>query len=287
MYSNKRIILASAILSFLLTSCSLGVTSSGNSNGLGIGSSKVSPIDGMVMMYVPAGTFTMGWDEGKPNEQPEHKVYLDAFWIDQTEVTVGEYHKCVDAGVCSHPQQAVHVQRDSSETRRSYYDNENYYNYPAIFVNPIQAGIYCEWAGRRLPTEAEWEKAARGTDGRLYPWGNEEPNSGLVNYNSDVGDTTEVGSYPLGASPYGALDMAGNVWEWVSDWYNADYYSDSPKKNPTGPETGEFYIERGGSFKMSEHPVRSTYRHYYIPPLVGDPRVSHSYDGFRCAASAD
>jgi formylglycine-generating enzyme required for sulfatase activity len=267
-------------LAYFLASCS-------ENSGMGIGSSQISLIDNMVQMYVPAGNFTMGWEGGKLDEQPEHKVYLDAFWIDQTEITVGQYRMCVDAGVCGHPKQGVHHMRNSSEMRRSYYDNEGYFDYPVIFVNWSQAKTYCEWAGRRLPTEAEWEKAARGTDGRLYPWGNEEPNPSLLNFDGNIGDTTRVGSYPAGASPYGALDMAGNVWEWVQDWYDAEYYRDSPKRNPTGPENGLFFIERGGSFKKSERPVRATYRHWYIPPLVGNHVVSHSYDGFRCAASVD
>lgn len=285
MSRTQNIFIFILIISFLLTGCLNNLNAKIENNS--IGSSQISPADGMVMMYVPEGKFTMGWDGGKPDAQPEHKVYLDAFWIDQTEVTVGQYHLCVEAGVCEHPKQAVHHVRDSSEMRRSYYDNEDYYDYPVIFVNWSQAKTYCEWAGRRLPTEAEWEKAARGTDGRLYPWGNEEPNPTLLNYDGNVGDTTRVGSYPAGASPYGALDMAGNVWEWVQDWYDKDYYKNSPKSNPQGPESGLFFIERGGSFKKSERPVRSTYRHWYIPPLLGDHTVSHSYDGFRCASSAE
>lgn len=282
---THKFLLLMLVIFFLLSGCSN--ISKENTSGYTIGSSQISPVDGMVMMYVPAGKFTMGWNKGKQDEQPEHRVYLDAFWIDQTEVTVGQYHLCVDAGVCEHPQQGVHHLRDSSEMRRSYYDNEDYFDYPVIFVNYSQAQIYCEWAGRRLPTEAEWEKAARGTDGRLYPWGNEEPNARLLNFDGNIGDTTPVGNYPEGASPYGALDMAGNVWEWVQDWYDPDYYSTSPKENPKGPETGLYFIERGGSFKKSERPVRSTYRHWYIPPLVGSYIVSHSYDGFRCAESSE
>jgi formylglycine-generating enzyme required for sulfatase activity len=278
----KRIILSFTMILIALSGCN-----GTNPDGLEIGSSQISPADGMVQMYVPSGNFTMGWNEGKADEQPEHKVYLDAFWIDQTEVTVGQYRTCVEAGACGHPQQGVHHLRNSSEMRRSYYDNEQYFDYPVIFINWSQANTYCEWAGRRLPTEAEWEKAARGTDGRLYPWGNEEPNPSLLNFDGNIGDTTRVGSYPAGASPYGALDMAGNVWEWVQDWYDAEYYKESPRRNPTGPETGLFFIERGGSFKKSERPVRTTYRHWYIPPLVGNHVVSHSYDGFRCAASIE
>ena len=145
---KERVVLFSFILiAALLSSCD-GILA-GNADGLGIGSSQISPVDGMVMMYVPAGAFTMGWNGGKPDEQPEHRVYLDAFWIDQTEVTVGQYRKCVEAGVCGHPQQGVHHMRNSSEIRRSYYDNEDYFDYPVIFVNWSQAQTYCEWAGGR------------------------------------------------------------------------------------------------------------------------------------------
>jgi eukaryotic-like serine/threonine-protein kinase len=252
---------------------------------LAAGSKKISPVDGMVMLFVPAGKYEMGYADGNSAEQPVHTVYVDAFWIDQTEVTNEKYILCVDAGVCTHPEQGAHLEiRDSSVSREFYYGNPEYGNYPAIYVNYSQAQEYCAWAGRRLATEAEWEKAARGTDGRIYPWGNEAPNDTLLNYDGNIGDTSEAGAYPEGASPYGAYDMAGNVWEWVQDWYDPEYYQNSPKDNPTGPETGEFFTMRGGSWRKSERPVRVTYRHWYIPPLVGNIVVSHNYDGFRCAA---
>src|SRR5690606_19387879 len=142
-----------------------------------------------------------------------HTVYLDAYWIDQTEVTNALFAKCVEDGDCTPPVQSV------SSAGLPYYGNPRYDNFPVMRVNWYQANAYCQWADRRLPTEAEWEKAARGTDGRTYPWGNETLNSNLLNHNYSVGDTTEVGSYPAGASVYGALDMAGNVGEWVNDWY--------------------------------------------------------------------
>ncbi|MCD6356247.1 MAG: formylglycine-generating enzyme family protein [Anaerolineaceae bacterium] len=282
-----RLFLLSLIACTIIGSCAPAAANISTEVKLEAGAQKVSPIDGMVMLYVPAGEYEMGYAGGIDTEKPVHTVYIDAFWIDQTEVTNEKYIMCVKAGVCTHPKQGAHLElRDSSATREFYYGSEEYANYPAIYVNYSQAVEYCRWAGRRLPTEAEWEKAARGTDGRIYPWGNEEPSPALLNYDSNIGDTSEAGAYPEGASPYGAYDMAGNVWEWVSDWYDPEYYQHSPKNNPTGPEEGEYFTMRGGSWRKSERPVRVTYRHWYIPPLVGNIVVSHNYDGFRCAASA-
>ena len=185
----------------------------------------VSEKDDMVLVYVPEGDFLMGSNDTEIHDaQPQHTVYLDAFWIDQTEVTNGMYEKCVEAGACEPPSKTM------SKTRDSYYGNSQYADYPVIFIDFYSAETYCEWVERRLPTEAEWEKAARGTDGQEYPWG-EGIDSSLANYGDNVGDTTEVGSYPDGASPYGALDMAGNVEELVADRYEKDYYSSSPDAN--------------------------------------------------------
>ena len=232
---------------------------------------QVSSKDGMVMVYVPAGEFSMGSDEGDDDEQPVHTVYLDAYWIDQTEVTNAMYEKCVAAGVCSKPA------KSQSYTRASYYGNPTYADYPVIYVNWYQAEEYCQWAGRELPTEAQWEKAARGTDGRTFPWGNATPTSDLANFNSNIGDTTEVGSYPDGASPYGALDMAGNVWEWVADW-QGDYPS-GMVSNPMGPASGEYRVLRGGSWDNNEGLIRSADRD-------GDyPSCANRNNGFRCATS--
>jgi len=186
----------------------------------GIGSTKIFEIDGMEMVFVPAGDFEMGCDpefiEGwfcYSDQIPLHTVYLDAFWIDKYEVTNRQYALCVADRLCTGPTNY------SSNTRSDYFNNPNYSNYPVINVSWEDANNYCNWAGKRLPTEAEWEKAARGEDGRVFPWGTVNINNTLLNFNQSIGDTTEVGDYPNGASPYGVLDMAGNVWEWVADWY--------------------------------------------------------------------
>jgi eukaryotic-like serine/threonine-protein kinase len=241
---------------------------------LSIGSTKVSPKDGMTMVYIPAGEFTMGSPEGVgfDDEHPEHHVYLSGYWIDQTEVTNAMYEKCVKARVCLSPM------KYSSPTHDSYYENPQYDNYPVIYMFWIYAKTYCKWAGRELPTEAQWEKAARGTDGRTYPWGNTLPNIDLSNSSSNVGDTSKVGSYPGGASPYGALDMAGNVLEWVADWYGN--YPSERVTDPQGPSTGDERVLRGGSWSNNANRVRSIYRFKYTPEFTLD------LYGFRCALSA-
>jgi formylglycine-generating enzyme required for sulfatase activity len=240
---------------------------------LDIVSTQISPIDGMVQVYVPAGSFQMGSDSGDPDEKPVHPVMLDAFWIDHTEVTNAMYTLCVEAGKCSPPSSS------KSYTRDNYYGDAQYNNYPVIYVSWDNANAYCDWAGRRLPTEAEWEKAARGTDGRTYPWGNDAPDSNLLNFNSNVGDTTEVGAYPSGASPYSALDMVGNVWEWVNDWYDEAYYGNSPSENPQGPASGQYRVLRGGSWSFGVGGVRAAYRDR------GEPGYFSGRIGFRCARS--
>jgi formylglycine-generating enzyme required for sulfatase activity len=225
--------------------------------------------DGMKEVYVSAGEFVMGAaasDTGAgSNELPLHTVYLDAYWIDQHEVTNGQYERCVAAGACTEPHNFW------TNSRENYYGNTLYTNYPVVNVDWYQAGAYCEWVGGRLPTESEWEKAARGIDGRIYPWGNQALNADLLNIDQDIYDTTEVCHYPAGNSPYGACDMAGNVWEWVKDRYNAKYYTVSPISNPQGAESGYQKVCRGG--------VRASTRGNQSPD---DWTVNL---GFRCARS--
>jgi len=246
---------------------------------LGIGSTMTGK-DGMTLLYIPAGEFTMGSDNGNPGEKPAHPIYLDAFWIDKTEVTNKMYSLCVAAGVCKEPTS----RSGDTNSRSSYYSNPEFDNYPVIYVYWDMAKTYCEWAGRRLPTEAEWEKAARGTDGRSYPWGNEFPTARLANYAHDVGATTEVGEYPNGASPYGALDMAGNVWEWVNDWYDVNYYATVGEnaRNLQGPANGRYRVLRGGSWSFSGDRIRSSYRYWSPASYPG----FYGGFGFRCAMSA-
>jgi formylglycine-generating enzyme required for sulfatase activity len=230
---------------------------------LGVGSTEISPKDGMTLLYVPAGEFTMGY----AYEGPIHKVTLDAYWIDQTDVTNTMYANCVSVGQCSPP----------SDTTR--YSNSNYANHPVVYVSWNDALAYCSWAERRLPTEAEWEKAARGTKANIYPWGNESPNASLLNYNRNVGDTTEVGKYPNGKSFYGAYDMAGNVHQWVNDWFSNTYYQNSPLSNPLGPDTGQYRVIRGSSWPSEKREeLFSANRTYYSPDSTNGDLL-----GFRCA----
>ncbi len=232
---------------------------------------RIRDKDQMVMVMISQGEFRMGSDAGKIDEQPIHRVYLDGFWMDRTEITNAQYRKCVASGSCTNPSS------DDSFTRQRYYtsDNDQYGNFPVIHVDWYQAAAYCKWAGGRLPTEAEWEAAARGTDGRTFPMG-DHVDKGNANYAGFVGDTARVGSYPSGASPYGVLDMAGNVWEWVFDWYDQDFYRRSPDRNPTGPPSGSSRVLRGGSWEDDTDLVRSPNRNF------NDPHSSTTTWGFRC-----
>jgi formylglycine-generating enzyme required for sulfatase activity len=235
----------------------------------GIGSFIES--DGVTMMFVPAGTFSMG-SETSSNEKPIHAVSLGAYYIDKYEVTNAAYERCMDAGACQPPKQS------RSSTRTAYYGNPEFSEFPVIYVDWNMAKTYCEWRGDRLPTEAEWEKAARGADGRTYPWG-DDVRCNTANYRNCKGDTTKVGSYLENVSPYGLYDMAGNVSEWVSDWYDGSYYQSSPASNPLGPSSGQYRVLRGGSWYNMGIGVRSANRSYNTPDDI------NSYVGFRCARS--
>ncbi len=262
--------------------------------------------DGMVMLFVPAGQFMMGSDREMAkyarrlcaessgelavagckaaafaNEQPAHAVQLDQFWIDGTEVTNGQYRVCVQSGACQAPALL------SSYTRPSYYGNPAYDSYPVVNVVWQMAAQYCAWAGARLPTEAEWEYAARGPESRVFPWGDSFERSRLnycdagcaliadSSYNDGYPDTAPVGSFASGASWMGALDLAGNAREWVNDWLAV--YAPGDATNPNGPETGELKIPKGGSWYDTPDDVRSANR--------GGESLDYFRDnlGFRCA----
>ena len=240
---------------------------------LGIGSSRISEKDGMEMVYVPAGDLLMGTDSGDFAQRPEHIVYLDTYWIDKYEVTNTQYQKCVNAQVCNPPS----VTKD--------YSDLDYARHPVVYVNWYQAQAYCRFVGRDLPTEGQWEKAARGEDGRYFPWGNELANENLLNYNGNIGETTIVGSYPSAASPYGAMDMAGNVSEWVSDWYSETYYREQTTwSNPQGPSKGIFKVQRGGSWLFVGSAGVTSFQRNRGDPAYTDFNFGHSR-GFRCALS--
>ncbi len=217
------------------------------------GATKTNPTDAAVYVYIPAGEFPMG-NETETNEKPLHTVNTDDFWIMRTEVTNAQYARCMAAAVCTQP-------------NNERWHDAAYVDHPVTNVDWVQATQYATWAGGRLPTEAEWEKAARGTDARLYPWGDQAADGQRLNYNFVQGDTTPVGQYADGASFYGVLDMAGNVEEWVADWYAADYYANSSDQNPPGPVAGSQRVVRGGSFTSNGFDVRATARGRAIPDV--------------------
>jgi hypothetical protein len=209
----------------------------------------------------------MGKDEVEPSDHsPAHAVSLDDFWIFRAEVTNRMYRACVDLGTCTEPE-------DSPWYAEAARDNG-----PVSGVTWEQARVYCEWIGGRLPTEAEWELAARGTDGRTYPWGEDKPECDLLNFLGclDPSVPEAIGKHPLGASPFNALDMAGNISEWVGDWYEQDYYAHSPSSNPTGPESGEERVVRGSSYLSPEEANRLVLRRSQ------DPSAAEPSTGFRC-----
>jgi formylglycine-generating enzyme required for sulfatase activity len=219
--------------------------------------------DGAAMVLVPAGAFLMGSDDAD-DEKPRHQVVLDGFYIEVYEVTNALYKQFVQA--------TGRVAAASSKDQRVNPDAQ-----PVVGVSWHDADAYCRWAGKRLPTEAEWEKAARGTDGRKYPWGDQWDASRANSAEGGLGKTSPVGSYPAGVGPYGAHDMAGNVREWVADWYEAEYYKRSPERNPKGPDSGLMRVLRGGSWYYGPVYLRAAGRYDLTPDFRNDGI------GFRCA----
>ncbi|HJU05316.1 MAG TPA: SUMF1/EgtB/PvdO family nonheme iron enzyme [Nitrospiraceae bacterium] len=240
--------------------------------------------DGAPMVLVPAGAFPMGVPQGDRDggrdEYPRHEVFLNDYYIDTYEVTNARYLEFVKATGHRPPQNPKHENRTLWKNGTV---SESIADRPVINVDWYDADAYCRWAGKRLPTEAEWEKAARGTGDRRFPWGNTEPTHKHLNYNQQWrGEKTlmPVGSYEAGKSPYGAYDMAGNVYEWVADWYDPLYYEKSPPKNPPGPETGTFKVLRSSGWAVETPLVRLFIR------IKSDPLNRNDSTGFRCAVSA-
>jgi formylglycine-generating enzyme required for sulfatase activity len=235
-------------------------------------SAEITGKDGAPMMLVPAGEFTMGSDKGDDDEAPVHRVYVDTFYLDKFEVTNGRFAKFVEA-IQSEPPWGF----SDKDTPVTHADR------PVRWVSWMDAMGYCLWAGKRLPTEAEWEKAARGTDGRVYPWGNEVPTPAHAVFGlKEGGDETvsPIGNRDKGKSAYGAHDLAGNLYEWVMDWYAEDFYTNfakSPAINPRGPIEGTAKVQRGGSYINNPYRLRSSFR------TKGDPTEQDPNVGFRCA----
>jgi formylglycine-generating enzyme len=247
------------------------------------GSERVGK-DGAPLVLIPAGSFPMGVPhgdrDGGRDEYPRHDVYVDAFYIDKFEVTNGQYLAFVKATGHRIPQNPKNATRNLWQGDTI---TESLIDRPVINVDWADAETYCRWAGKRLPREAEWEKAAKGTSDRRFPWGNVEPTNKHLNFNQQwIGEKTlmPVGSYEAGKSPFGVYDMAGNVWEWVQDWYDAKYYEKSPAKNPKGPESGAKRVLRGSGWQNETPTVRIFTR------VDSDPTIRNESTGFRCAMDA-
>ena len=227
--------------------------------------------DGAPMVLVPAGEFTMGSEQGDDDEQPVHRVVLDRFYLDTFEVTNGRFAKFVAAIQSEPPWGFADQETPVVQAER-----------PVRWVNWLEATGYCLWAGKRLPSEAEWEKAARGTDGRTYPWGNEPPTAAHAVFGLKEGDETvsPIGNRDAGSSPYGVHDLAGNLYEWVTDWYDDAFYTQPAASNPRGPVEGTTKVQRGGSYINSPYRLRSAFR------TKGDPTEHDPHVGFRCAQDA-
>ena len=230
--------------------------------------SEIVGKDGAPMVLIPAGEFTMGSDKGDDDEQPIHKVFIDSFYIDKFEVTNGRFAKFVEA-IQSEPPWGF-ADKETPVVRPDQ---------PVRWVNWMDAIGYCLWSGKRLPTEAEWEKAARGPDARLYPWGNDPPTAAHAVFGLKEGSDTvsAIGNRDKGKSPYGVHDLAGNLYEWTTDWYDEEFYSKNPAINPKGPLEGTAKVQRGGSYINGAYRLRSSFR------TKGDPTEHDPNVGFRCA----
>ncbi len=262
--------------SFLLTATPVSFDTETATSAIGIipVELRTNQNDGAQMVFVPSGSFLMGSDPSKDPyfwgaEAPEHTITLDSYWIYRTEVTQGMYQKCVSNGSCNTPEVI-------NNAVAQQYGDPRFGDFPVVMVSWNDAYAYCQWAGARLPTEAEWEKAARGTDGRLFPWGNDPNADGKANYLTS--SPAPVGSLPAGASPYGAYDMAGNVLEWVNDFFDSSYYQYSPLVNPTGPSSGTRRIIRGGAFTQNDVTGLRT-----VARASEKPSFTSIDVGFRCA----
>ena len=242
---------------------------------------EVKGKDGAPMVLIPEGLFPMGVPhgdrDGGRDEYPRHDVFVNNFYIDKFELTNGRYLEFVRATNHRTPQNPKNATRNLWQGDTI---TESLADRPVINVDWADANAYCQWVSKRLPTEAEWEKAAKGTADRRFPWGNVEPTNKHLNFNQQwIGEKTlmPVGSYEAGKSPFGVYDMAGNVWEWVNDWYDAKYYEKSPAKNPTGPETGTKRVLRGSGWQNETPTVRIFTR------VDSDPTIRNESTGFRCA----
>jgi formylglycine-generating enzyme required for sulfatase activity len=223
--------------------------------------------DGAMMVRVPAGEFLMGSPpgEGEPHERPQHRVDLSEFLIDKTEVTWRQFRKFTAAKGTELPRIPIWGTPD---------------DYPAAFILWEEAQEYCQWAGGRLPTEAEWEKAARGTDGRKYPWGNEWDPQRCNSISGGPHRPESVGSFPNCVSPYGVLDMSGSMWEWCADRYGESYYAEGVSRDPEGPTSGRLHVMRGGAWMSQPIWLRAAYR------FKASPTSRNADHGFRCAREA-
>jgi formylglycine-generating enzyme required for sulfatase activity len=234
----------------------------------------ISPIDKMKLIYIPAGQVRLGAyiKIQRPGKRAYARptVQIHAFWISQTQVTNAMYARCVKAGAC---------RKAIRKAINPHYYDPKYANHPVVYVTWSDAGRYCKFTGGRLPTEAEWEKAARGNGNHVYPWGDRTRISRLANVANRHTTTVPVGSYPYGASPYGVLDMGGNVREWVQDWFAPSYTLQPPYDNPLGPASGKLRVLKGASWHDSEKSSIIEARFAHLPESAGNNR------GFRCAYS--